>query len=165
MQAATKNDLSVFKHFSLDSKLWVFQANQTLNDEQFNSLETTLSDFCTSWSSHGAALKADFCILERLFVLVSVDSSDKNASGCSIDTLTKTMLELERTLSVKFTDRLCIATELEENVTLWAYSDLIKEVQSKKLPEQTLIFNNSIASLGQLKEWKQPIYHSWISNQ
>ena len=43
-----------------DSRIWIYQANRTLTEDEVSEIETKLSKFIQEWTAHGANLNAGF---------------------------------------------------------------------------------------------------------
>ena len=59
-------------------------------------------------------LTAGVTILENHFIVVALDEGKNGASGCSIDTLQKTIQELEKDLSIALMNRLNVFCKIGE---------------------------------------------------
>ena len=49
----------IFNHFSSDSRVWLFIANQKLSSSQSELLHSQFSNFCETWKSHGTPLHGE----------------------------------------------------------------------------------------------------------
>jgi hypothetical protein len=81
--------------------LFFFPSISTLSEVQNVSILEELGKFTSNWKKHGQAVQASYGILLNRFVWVSVDQS----SGCSIDSLYRTISSLEQTLGITLQDR------------------------------------------------------------
>ena len=62
-----------YKNFPENSKVWVYQSSRLLDEDDVNFLKVRIDDFVSNWESHGSLLKADFDVLNQLFVVFFVD--------------------------------------------------------------------------------------------
>lgn len=157
------NDLEVFKAFHLQSKLWIYAPNRELSHSEQVYIQNKLQNFCNTWQSHGTPVQAEFTLIYHALLLVSVDANSEQASGCSIDTLTACIKQVEIELKLSFTNRLNIVTQYQNKLEFFTFSDVLERVKNKTISEEYQIFNNAISRLHELDTWKQPIYKSWIS--
>ena len=63
-----------FDDISGESKLWIYQSNRPFKDELINSLEKKISQFLSSWTSHGSELNSAFTIKYNLFLFIALVS-------------------------------------------------------------------------------------------
>ena len=113
-----------FKLLSDSSKLWVFQSDKIISPSNQKILINEISPFLTDWSSHGAEIKSSFEIRYDLFLIISVDEEINSASGCSIDKLTKFIIQISNEIGVDFFNRLNVAYKSDfEKINLIRLSD------------------------------------------
>ncbi len=143
-----------------NSRIWIYQANRILNDQEATQINELASQFVATWNSHGAQLVADIELLNNLHLVVSVDESHKDASGCSIDSSVRFVKALEEQFNLDFFDRMLIA---------YKDMDVVKLVKANQLNGQlngeSLVFNNLIEKRAQLEnDWLVPAKNTWIAN-
>lgn len=86
------------------SRVWCFGASARPSDEAMAALRGSLERFLVSWTAHRADLRAGFGWLHDRFLVVAVDETDTQASGCSIDALTGEIRRLEQAAGVDLLD-------------------------------------------------------------
>ncbi len=146
-----------------NARVWVYQSNTILNDEQIKHITEQGDLFINQWSAHGASLKASFDILYSRFIIIAVDEQQAMASGCSIDKSVQFMKQLESQFQINLFDRLKIAYKNELNtisvVSLNEFEQLAKE---KKINENTIVYNNMVSTKSAFdKEWEVEAKNSW----
>ena len=52
------------------SKIWIYQANKTFNNEQISQLRSILFDFTNGWTAHNQQLQAGFEIKYNRFIIL-----------------------------------------------------------------------------------------------
>ena len=82
---STIEKMRSIQHLAEHSRVWVYQANRFLSDQEIVAISNALSQFIESWNAHGASLYAGFEIISSRFVVLAVDEEKALASGCSID--------------------------------------------------------------------------------
>ncbi|MCU0430961.1 MAG: hypothetical protein MUF42_13435 [Cytophagaceae bacterium] len=163
-QAPIKSNMDIqsilkesFTGFPESSKLWVYQASQSLSPEQEAKLLQRLELFLQDWTNHGNQLKADGKFLFGRFLVLVVDESKVPASGCSIDASMRLVKELEQLLEIRFTDRMMLVY-LSEEIHSCPLQELPAEVH-----EGTLIFNPMVSTLGDWRNsWLSPLHKTWV---
>ena len=84
-----------FENLNDDSRIWVYQSSREFNTQEINSIKEKLIDFVNEWTRHGDDLKASFEIKYNHFIILAVDESFNQVSGCSIDASTHIFKEFE----------------------------------------------------------------------
>ena len=150
-------------NFNDKSRVWIYQADRILTDNEVNSIAQELKPFISSWAHHGLPLKADFGVLYNLFIVFVVDETIADVGGCGIDKSVHIIQKITRDLKVDFFNRLAIAYFNEEKIACIdkdSFSELINTDQG--WTEENLVFNNQINTLAALKNnWIIPFKNSW----
>ena len=132
-----------------DAKIWSYQADRLLTDTEVAWVKEQLAEFLPEWAAHGTKLKAYGDVLNHAHVILAVDESVHNASGCSIDSSVKFIKFLEQELGVSFFNRMKMLAENNGELFFVPFSDL------NTLPENTTVFNNMISKVGEFRtNWK-----------
>ena len=135
-----------------DARLWSYQADRKLTATEKAWIEEILPPFLTDWAAHGAKLNAYGEVLGDYHLILVVNEDQANASGCSIDSSVRFIKHLEKELGISFFNRLKMLTLTGNEFAYVNYSDL------SNLPEDTLVFNNTISNLMEFKNsWKVPV--------
>lgn len=162
MQAFIENILQQFNQYPENSRVWVYQADRILNNNEVDTIESALKSFVPSWAAHGKNLDASFAILFNTFVVLLVNESSEKASGCSIDSSVKVIKDLGQQLNVNFFDRFAIAFIQGEEFNCVTKEQFQHLVNQNK--ENLWVFNNTITSFYDLKNnWLKPFEESWHS--
>ena len=89
-----------FNKISVQSPIWIFQANKIFDLSLIKKIEEDTINFLNSWTSHNVEIKSSFKIVHNLFLIISVESDFSRPSGCSVDTVSYTHLTLPTILRV-----------------------------------------------------------------
>lgn len=134
------------------AKLWSYQSDRLLTDTEVQWITEQLEPFLEEWAAHGTKLKAYGEIRNHAHLILAVDESAHNASGCSIDTSVRFIKQLEKELGISFFNRLKMLTLSDGQFKYVDYADL------DGLPEETVVFNNTVSNVGEFKDfWKSPV--------
>lgn len=147
-----------------DARLWVFAAARPLDDDQQRALLEHADTFLQRWAAHGAPVVGGREMRHGRFLLVGADERATGVSGCSIDSLFRTLGELEGQMGVPMRDG-----------SLVFYRDARGEIQAEPRPafrqraaaagvtEETAVFDNTIGTVGELRTggWEKPLRDSW----
>lgn len=114
--------------FSLDaqSRVWVYPSNRVLSAEEVVSIQAELEHFVSTWAAHGTALKGEAKVLFNRLIVLAVDGSYHEASGCSIDSSVRIVKDLGKKYDIDFFNRLKIwyRASVESEYVLIPYSEL-----------------------------------------
>jgi hypothetical protein len=148
--------------FSENSRVWIYQSDKKLTDEQIQQLQQRLNTFAAEWTAHNNQLKAKAEIRYNRFLILIVDESQAGASGCSIDKSVHFMQKLEQEFGISLFDRFNLAyRDGEEVLSLprHGFEDLLKQ---GSINTQTIVFNNLVQNLTELEnKWEVPFKDSW----
>src|SRR3954469_18141527 len=82
-----KMPVAPFENLPDDSRVWVFAADRTLDEQQSKEMLAEVDRFLPTWNAHGSPLTVGRDWRYGRFLTVAVDQSTAGASGCSIDGL------------------------------------------------------------------------------
>ncbi len=152
-----------YNQFSDNAKVWIYQADRLLNDEESIVANEEIKKFTQSWVSHSNALKATGVLMNNLFVVLMVDESQSMASGCSIDSSVRFVKKLGETLNVDFFDRMKFSfIDTNNNISVCSSSDFENAYKNGSINDETLVFDNLVnTKLSFDSSWKKPLKSSW----
>ncbi|MBT5273351.1 MAG: ABC transporter ATPase [Flavobacteriales bacterium] len=141
------------------SRIWLYASEKALTTDQQNHILTYIAEHLKGWNAHKVPLTAGVTILENHFIVIALDENKNGASGCSIDTLQKTIQELEKDLSIALMNRLNVFYKIGE---------IIKVIPSFKLGvianEDTLFYDLTIQRKEELSNYLKPIKEGWAKS-
>lgn len=146
------------------SRLWIYQADRFLSDEELEKVRQASDQFLTTWLAHGRELFAEIELFYGLFLILAVDESQAKASGCSIDSSVQFIQDLEKKLNCSFMNRNLLTYRSEEGIQILDRAEFRKALESNKITESTIVFNNLIQSLSEFKNWETELRNSWHYN-
>jgi hypothetical protein len=148
--------------FSQQSRVWIYQADKKLTDQEALLIQQELDKFATSWTAHNNQLKAKGEVRYNRFLILIVDESQAGASGCSIDKSVHFMKQIEQHFNINLFDRFNLAyRDGEEILSLprHAFEDMLKQ---GKINTETIVYNNMVQNLTELEsKWEVPFKNSW----
>ncbi|WP_187262812.1 hypothetical protein [Pontibacter beigongshangensis] len=153
-----------FDQLPTHARLWIYQADRPLTEQEQAEIKPMLQRFATEWSSHGAGLEASATLLHNQFLVLANNESATSASGCSIDSSVKFVRELEQHFGVSFFDRTRLAFLQDGQVQLVPLSQIKDKVSAGEISENSLYFDTLVNNLGDLQSaWPRPASSSWLS--
>ena len=102
-----------FNEICDSSRIWIFQSDLKIENNKIELIINELEKFLVQWSSHGKELKCSYEIKYNLFIIIAVDSSVNNATGCSVDSLTNFILKIQENNNINFFNRLSVAYNID----------------------------------------------------
>lgn len=149
------SNLTAFKSFPKESRVWLYQTNRALTSTEKNYIEEELQKFTKEWAAHGKRLWANAALIHPYFIAVVVDETVTPPSGCSIDASVHFIKALGKEMDIDFFTRLKVTyldNEMVHQVDFQSLSELSKEV---------LIYDPLVNNLKALREdWPSLISRS-----
>lgn len=129
----------------MSSRIWLYQTNRPLNQEEQNKLREKLEIFAQNWQAHGKSLHANFWFHNPYLLICEVDEQIWSASGCSIDSKVHFLKQLGNDFQIDFFVRMktIIRTQTGEFMQMD-----FKEVKNLQTPYQ--VFNPTISNTKEL---------------
>lgn len=143
-------------------KVWIYLSDKELKGDLLNSVLKAGNDFVSNWKAHEMPLNATFEVQNDRFIIVSVDETTYNASGCSIDKLLRLVKQLEADHQLQLLNRLLVGYKSSNGVEVIAASSVKEKLQAKQLDENTLIYNVAASDSKEYETWLQPLKETWL---
>ncbi len=144
------------------ARIWVYQSDRELTKAQMEDMQKVLKDFIEDWTRHGENLKGSFVILHNHFIVIGVDESFNQVSGCSIDASTHVFKGFEQQFGIDLFNKLNTAFRSGDHINVVGLSDFQRFVGEERITEDTTVFNNMVQTKGELESsWEVPAAKSW----
>jgi len=151
-----------FESLKDDSRVWIYQADREFSTNEVEKISEKIKNFVATWQRHGEDLKASFQIKYSQFIVLAVDESFNNVSGCSIDASVNLIKQLENTLNMDLTNKLNISFRDGNNINVVNLADFQKYAKEQKITVDTVVFNNMVATKSEFKNnWEVTANNSW----
>ena len=146
------------------ARVWIYQANRKLSDDEVASIKDQTAAFLTQWTAHGANLEAGFEIKYNRFIIIGLNQDNASASGCSIDASVHFIQDLEKQFNVDLLDKMNVTFYTGEFIAHKPLSDFRKMAKAKSVSPKTVVFNNLVnTKIDYLENWEVPAKDSWHS--
>lgn len=147
------------------NRVWVYQANRFLTQEEADSISIDVATFVQSWTAHGSALAASGNVVHNLFLVLEVDESQAGVTGCSIDKSVHFLKTISAKYNIDFFDRMKVSfCDDKGKVNLVNRSEFENLLKSGDVNSDTIVFNNLVQNSEELKQsWQIPFKDSWHS--
>lgn len=141
-------ELNSFNDFTDDARVWLYQSNRELSDQEVKLIQKELISFSNEWAAHGNKLLSRADVINPYFLLFVVQDNQTLPSGCSIDASVHLVKKIEQKFKLDFFDRLNVYIQKENNVEKNHISEL------SKLSDSVLVYDALIDRLGPLRnDW------------
>lgn len=152
----------LWENMAPESRVWIYQANRVLSDQEAVSVTNQLNEFTQQWASHSIDLVAKGALLFNTFIVLMVDQSRHGASGCSIDSSVHFIQNLADRLSVDFMDRMIFAIYQDNSVSLLNRQAFAQAYEKGIINNETVVFDNLVNTKADfLSSWTKKLENSW----
>jgi hypothetical protein len=151
-----------FNTLPQNSRIWIYQADREFTRVEVDLLQENAIAFIEEWTRHGAALKGSFALKYNRFLILAVDESFANASGCSIDASVRFVKQMETLFSIDLMNKLNVTYKEGQTIRLVNLSVFQEFANVQKITSETIVFNNMVQTKGDLESlWEVPAQKSW----
>ncbi|AMA48572.1 MULTISPECIES: hypothetical protein [Flavobacterium] len=153
-----------FEKMPLDSRVWIYQSNRKLSDDEVVEIAAHVQKFIDDWSAHGASLEASFDIRYNRFVILAVNADVQAPTGCSIDSSVQFIQQLEKKYDIDLLDKMNVTFKNGDFIAHKSLIDFKKMAKEKAVSASTIVFNNLVNTIEELNDsWEVPANESWHS--
>ena len=153
-----------FSELPDESRIWIYQANRKLSEEEIGYINQKTEAFLTQWTAHGANLEAGFEIKHDRFIVIGLNQENASASGCSIDASVHFIQSLEQQFDIDLLDKMNVTFYTGEYIAHKSLADFKKMAKNRSVSANTVVFNNLVTNKCEyLDHWEVPAKDSWHS--
>ncbi|MEM9526739.1 MAG: hypothetical protein AAGA31_09040 [Bacteroidota bacterium] len=148
-----------------ESRVWIYGAERPLTEQESITIKQRLQAFVNQWVSHRKELHAAADVLHDRFLIVAVDESQAEASGCSIDGSVHFLQELGADLGIDFFNRMIFSyRDGHGDIQTVPREEFKRLYQNGQLENDTIVFDPLVKELGELRQiFERPLEDSWHS--
>ena len=144
------------------ARVWVYQSSREFSESEVKEISAKIEDFINNWRRHGDELKASFTIKYNQFIVLAVDESFNQVSGCSIDASVNLIKQIEKEFTADLTNKLNISFKDHSNINIVSMADFQKYAKQDKITANTIVFNNMVTTKGDfINSWEITANKSW----
>jgi hypothetical protein len=144
-------------------KVWTYVISKQLGVTELDQLLHAGKTFVSHWTAHEHKLSANFEIHKKRIIVVTVNEDVNDASGCSIDKLTRFIKITETMFGVELLNRLLVAYQEGEEINVVHASRVKELLEQKVLSADTIVYNTTISTGEELENWEQPLKSTWLN--
>lgn len=147
-----------------NARLWIYQAERNLSKEEVALVKANTEAFLKQWRAHGQDLKSSFTVEYNQFLIISVDESFSQASGCSIDASVHLIKALESALEISFMTTSQVAFLQDDKINLYPFNQLKTQAKEKIITPDTPVFDNTVQNVAEFKSrWLKESSATWVN--
>ena len=151
-----------YKNLPNTSRVWIYQADRVFTAQEIAVISAKAVDFIDQWTRHGDNLKGSFTVKYNQFLVLAVDESFNNVSGCSIDASVRFVQQLESELKIDLMNKMNVSFKDGEHINIVKLADFQKFAKEEKITKKTIVFNNMVQTKAAIEtEWEVPASQSW----
>ena len=151
-----------FNTLPKDARVWIYQSNREFSASELELISNNTERFIETWTRHGENLKASYTIKYNQFIVLGVDESFNDVSGCSIDSSVHFIKQLETKLNIDLTNKLNTAFKVGQNINIVSLAQFQDFAKADKINADTIVFNNMVATKGDFdSNWEVKASESW----
>jgi hypothetical protein len=144
------------------SRVWIYQADRSLNEFEILTVKNELAAFVDDWSSHGQKMQASAEVYYNRIVVIAADEVRALASGCGIDKSVNFMKEMQNQLGVDFFQRTQVLFKNDGKMVEAPLHHFWAMRKAGIIEDRTLIIDNTVRVLADLRtKWEVPFENSW----
>jgi hypothetical protein len=144
------------------ARVWIYQSTRPFTDVETLVLTSQINGFVGEWTAHRKTLLAAGAVYHNQFIVLSVDESLNEASGCSIDASVYFVKDIENQYNVQLFERMNFAYMEDESVKTVPSTTFSQLYTEGALSDDTLVFDNLVNTVGAFKTaWLKPLKSSW----
>ncbi len=144
------------------ARVWIYQSSRPFTDTETVVLTSQINGFVGEWTAHRKTLLAAGAVFYNQFIVLSVDESLNDASGCSIDASVYFIKDIENQYDVQLFERMNFAYLEGDTVKTLPSTAFSQHYTEGALSDETLVFDNLVNTVGTLKTaWIKPLKMSW----
>jgi hypothetical protein len=146
------------------SRMWVYGLKSPLSAVQSEALKETMDSFVADWKAHGTALSAAYRWMNDQILVIAVDESTQQATGCSIDKSVHLLQEFGAKHGVDFFNRMLVHVVNEDHsFTSYTPTELKEAIASGQVNGSTRVVNTLAATLGESGDGTLALSESWAA--
>lgn len=145
-----------------DYRVIIYPASRPFTPKESKVIAEKLYDFLATWAAHGKPLSSSFKIEKNQFIIVCVDEEKEAASGCSIDSLSGIMRELDQEFNLGLFDRMKASFVEDGEVKTMKLQEFRKGLKEGSISQDIEVFDFSKNSyIAFLSDFLLPLNKSW----
>jgi hypothetical protein len=152
-----------FEQLPDKARLWIFPADRPLSPEERAGLTAAVTESLAAWNAHGSPVRWGQTLVKDQVLLIGVDETHTELSGCSIDSCIDRIRQLERDLDTGFLDHGRVFYREGERLTFVSRPAFRALAEAGAVGPDTVVYDNVLQTVGEYRHgrWEVPARDSW----
>ena len=154
-----------FSELPDNARIWIFGSDTPLTGAVADSVLAEVDSYLDQWKAHGFPLRAAREWRHNRFLVIGIDPTVEQASGCSIDGLFRALQQLQKTIGAQLVGGGRVFYRDESGATQSVARDEFASLASAgKIRPTTPVFDTSLTDLSTWKaRFERPLSESWAA--
>ncbi len=145
-----------------NSMVWVYNADRFFTENDKEQITSIVTDFISTWDSHGNLVKGTFTILHDAFLVIFADDQGMPLCGRAQSASVAMVKEIEQTINIKLLDRMRQSYQEGDQIKLVRIAELKKLYEDGKINDDTTVFDNTVINKKDFdSRWQVALKDSW----
>jgi hypothetical protein len=154
-----------FDQLPPNARVWVFASDRPLTGNDRTTLLHEVDAFLEQWKAHGAPLRCAREWRDDRFLVIGVDPTAEQASGCSIDVLFRGLRSLEQSLSTGLVAGGRVFYRDADDIRVAKRNDIHSLADRGELDADTPVFDTTLTDVASYRErFERPARESWLAS-
>jgi hypothetical protein len=155
-----------FNKLPPDARIWIFGSEKPLTGAVADTLLSEVDHYLEQWKAHGFPLRAAREWTEDRFLIVGIDPTAEQASGCSIDGLFRELQRVQTSIGARLLGGGDVfyrdASGSPRSVQREDFGRLVTEGE---IGPDTAVFDTSLTRLDAwMSRFESPLAQSWAAS-
>jgi len=146
-----------------ESRMWFYGLSKPMTADQSAQLKSMMEQFVAQWQAHGAQLAASYRIIADQCLIIAVDESQQQATGCSIDKSVHLLQDFGASQGLDFFNRLLVFIMGSEGLEALSPAELKSRIASGDIDGNTPVINTLARTLRESGDGMIPLKDSWAA--
>ena len=148
------------------ARIWIFGSDKPLTGAVADSLLSEVDSYLDQWKAHGFPLRAARDWRDDRFLIIGIDPTVEQASGCSIDGLFRSLQQLQKTIGAQLLGGGRVFYRDKSGAThSVAREEFSTLTAAGKIGPTTPVFDTSLTQLDAWKaKFERPLAESWAAS-
>ena len=142
---------------------WFYSLSEELTDTQTAALNADFEAFLSQWKSHGVPVDGMIEIRHGQFIVIKSDASESRPSGCSIDSLKRSVMAILNKHGLDVLDAAHVFYRgADGKIIPIHFRELTALAKAGILHADTIVFDNSLGQSDDMSKWEMRLSDTWM---
>ena len=154
-----------FESLPPSARIWVFGSDVPVTGAPADTLLSEVDQYLATWKAHGFPLKAARDWRDNRFLIIGIDPTAEQASGCSIDGLFRQLQQVQRSIGAQLVGGGRVYYRDATGATQSTTRDDFRALKEKgTVGPRTPVFDTSLTRLDDWQsKFERPLAESWAA--